>query len=59
MEDDWVVYITGMDEFTQWPDEITALREANKVNRGLVDYPLRDQRMKVVAVVKNRAVEAV
>jgi len=34
----WVMHIIGPDEIHAMPDEITALREANKLNKRIVKW---------------------
>lgn len=34
----WVMHIIGPDEIHDMPDEITALREANKLNKRIVKW---------------------
>jgi len=55
----WVLHILGPDDVIQYPDELTALREANKLNKGLVaamgEHNLNDPF--VIGVVKNSDIE--
>ncbi|HEY6872771.1 MAG TPA: hypothetical protein VI298_08610 [Geobacteraceae bacterium] len=56
----WVVHIIGPDDVIPQPDELTALRESNKINEGIarmnaVDHSENDPF--VIAVAKNSDTE--
>lgn len=56
----WVMQVIGPDEQHEMPDELTALREANKLNKRIVKWREDDPSPHdpfMVAVVKNLAVE--
>lgn len=57
----WVLHIIGPDDVIEYPDEITALREANELNKGLVKaMAARHPNDPVIlTVVKNTATEEV
>lgn len=62
MSDKWVMHIIGPDEVHDMEDEITALREANKLNKRIVKWRNDDPSPHdpfVVALVKNSSVEEV
>jgi len=52
----WVMHVIGPDEIHEMPDEITALREANKLNKNIVKWREKDPSPHdpfMVALVKN------
>ena len=60
MKDMWVMHIIGTDDVHEMPDEVTALREANKLNKRVVDWRSNDPSPHdpfIVALAKNTAVE--
>lgn len=58
----WVVHIIGPDDVHQQPDELTALREANAMNKSIIEYKLSRPELHnilCVAVAKDASVEAI
>ena len=55
---DWVVHVIGADDVFTQRDELTALREANKINK-VISQERQPGDPFCVALVKNRAVEEV
>ena len=58
----WVVHIIGSDDVHDMPDEITALREANVINKGVVELMQKDPspfNPFMVALVKDALIEDV
>ena len=56
----WAMHIIGPDEIHDMPDELTALREANKLNKRIVKWRTDDPSPHdpfMVALVKNLEVE--
>jgi hypothetical protein len=61
LKSSWVVHVVGPDDVLPQPDEITALREANALNKAMLDFKTKrpDNDVLCVAVAKDAAVEAV
>jgi len=55
----WVVHIIGPDDVIDQPDEITALREANGINKALLQLERTENTPFVLAVVKDANLEDV
>lgn len=58
--DKWIMHVIGPDEIHDMPDELTALREANKLNKRVVKWRIDDPSPHdpfIVALVKNTATE--
>jgi len=58
----WVVHVIGPDDVHPQPDELTALREANEMNKATLQYRLNRPELHdilCVAVAKDSAVEDV
>lgn len=57
----WVMHIIGPDDVIEYPDELTALREANKLNKALIEAMAERHPNDpvILAVAKNAAVEEV
>lgn len=56
----WVMHVIGPDEVHDMPDEITALREANKLNKNILKWRNEDPSPHepfMVALAKNLDVE--
>ena len=56
----WVMHVIGPDEVHDMPDELTALREANKLNKNIIKWRNEDpspHEPYMVALVKNVAIE--
>lgn len=51
--EEWVVHIIGPDDVIEQPDEITALREANDLNKAILTLPRTENFPFVMAVVKD------
>jgi hypothetical protein len=49
----WVIHIIGPDEVIEHPDEITALREANALNKAISKLERTDNTPFVMALVKD------
>lgn len=61
LKSNWVVHVVGPDDVLPQPDELTALREANALNKAMLDFKIKrpDNDVLCVAVAKDAAVEAV
>ena len=55
----WVVHIIGPDDVIEQPDELTALREANGINKAVLQLERTENTPYIMAVVKNANVEQV
>lgn len=55
----WVVHIIGPDDVIDQPDEITALREANGINKALLQLERTENTPFILAVVKDTNIEDV
>jgi hypothetical protein len=55
----WVMHIIGPDDVIEYPDELTALRKANDLNKELMKAMAEHHPNDpvILAVVKNAAVE--
>ena len=56
----WAMHVIGPDEIHEMPDELTALREASKLNKRIVKWRADDPSPHdpfMVALVKNLEVE--
>jgi len=56
---EWVVHVTGADDVHPMIDELTALREANSINRQMAERDRHEYDPICFAIVKDRSVEAV
>lgn len=56
-EPDWVIHITGADDVIEQPDELTALRRANALNKAVAADEHHEYDPFVVALVKDRSSE--
>lgn len=56
---DWVVHVLGADDVHEQPNELTALREANGMNKLIAQQPHGDPYPFCIAVAKDRSIEAV
>lgn len=59
-DEKWVMHVIGPDEMHFMPDELTALREANKLNKKIVKWRNDDPSPHdpfMVALAKNMAIE--
>lgn len=56
---DWVVHLIGADDVFPQPDELTALREANALNKAIAQRARHEHDPFCVALVKDRATETV
>jgi hypothetical protein len=55
----WVVHVIGPDDVNPQPDELTALREANAMNKFLAQRTRYEHDPFCIAVAKDEATEAV
>lgn len=53
----WVVHVIGPDDVYPFPDELTALRDANATNKMMASIERRPNDPFVIAVVKNIEIE--
>lgn len=59
MNEKWVVHIIGPDDVIDQPDELTALREANRINKAVLTLARTENTPFVMAVVKDANTEDV
>ncbi|WP_026600690.1 hypothetical protein [Methylomonas sp. 11b] len=59
MSERWVVHIIGPDDVIDQPNELTALREANGINKALLTLERTENTPFVMAVVKEAKTEDV
>lgn len=59
MNEKWVVHIIGPDDVIEQPDELTALREANGINKAVLTLDRTENTPFVMAVVKDANTEDV
>jgi hypothetical protein len=59
VQTDWVIHILGPDDVHPRADEITALREANALNKASWSQERHEHDPLVIALVKNRKTEAI
>lgn len=55
----WLVHIIGPDDVIEQPDELTALREANGINKAVLALERTENTPFVMAVVKDANMENV
>ena len=55
----WVIHITKVDDVTPVPDELTALRVANDINRLLAEMNRTEHMPICYAIVKDAEAEVV
>lgn len=58
-KNNWVVHVVGSDEVFIQADELSALREANALNKSFVELPRGENYPFVMALAKNTDVENV
>lgn len=59
MSGKWIIHLIGPDDVIGQPDEITALREANLINKALLTLEQTENTPFVIAVVKDADTETV
>lgn len=59
MSEKWVVHIIGPDDVIEQPDELTALREANGINKSVLTLERTENTPFLMAVVKDANIENV
>jgi hypothetical protein len=55
---DWIVHVLGPDDIISQPDEITALRQANIINKAFWKMPRNENDPIIVAIVKNKQTDS-
>jgi hypothetical protein len=59
MNEKWVVHIIGPDDVIEHTDELSALREANDINKAVITLERTENTPFVMAVVKDANTENV